>query len=167
MINIKGIEMELKDCVEQEIISIQLHVDINRPCKNNAMRMQYRIWSVRLGQLQDVLKWIGETSRAELEHCVKMAIGAGISTGHAGTITELVEELMLNVVEALKSPWVLVSDLPKDGQNVFVRLTFPEGPEVFYWALFEDNGWTENFDGEVIPSEWITHWQPISEIPAD
>ena len=104
------------------------------------------------------IKELEASPNKELEHCCKMLIGAGISTGHAGTITELVEELILNVVEALKSPWMPVSErLPEDDHREYlVRCETTDSSLMHTLAYF--------FDGRFTAGP-VTHWQPISEIP--
>ena len=109
----------------------------------------------------------------ELEHCCKMLIGAGISTGHAGTFTELVEELMLNVVEALKSPWISCDgSLPEKYAQVFVA--YDDGHNFGHdfvdsagkWYMGDAEGFKDLHFGDGYAGKGkITHWQPISEIP--
>ncbi len=161
MINIKGIEMELKERIEQEI----------KELKEAFAGESYE--SHELPAYENVLKLIDETSSEELEHCCKMLIGAGISTGHAGTFTELVEELMLNVVEALKSPWVPVSErLPdeeyliddlEEGFDNTVYLIKIEGISGFHKAMYVEGEWWADYALKI--GRPVTHWQPISEIP--
>ncbi len=64
------------------------------------------------------------------------------------------------------SLWIPANETVQEGQEAFVRVKFPGGPTVFYWATVENGVWSENFDDEIIPSGYVTHFHPIAEIPA-
>ena len=102
----------------------------------------------------------------ELEHCCKMLIGAGISTGHASSFTDLVEECLVNVVEA-RSPWISCDDA-LEGEVVLVKIYVDQGMghgHNEYKEMAMVNGVFPNPDGGGLPIKYIVGWQPISEIP--
>lgn len=123
--------------------------------------------------LTDAAQWceaanVKEFYTDELNKCCKMLIENGISTGHADSFTDLIDECIGNVLESRAGPWIPVSKrLPNDQQSCLYKLKQSVRGEAFgpFLGTFHagEYGFTPNSGHGWLDAHGDIEWMVIPE----